>query len=176
MLHQARVILALFALGAAPSELHPVTDKTFDDVVLKPHEGKAVLVAFWASYCEPCLRELPALLAMRPQVRKAGGDIVLVNVDGAGDTAQIKKVLKQKHIKAFDGLQVQNEDPQPFIDHVDTRWMGEVPFAAVYGKDGKLAQTFSGEQKPEDLKRALAAASAPSPAAPSRPAPPPPGK
>jgi len=151
------LILALAAANPAGVTLKPVDDKTFNDVVLKAHKGKPVLVSFWASYCVPCLAELPKLLEMRPAIQKAGGDIVLVNVDQPGHPEAIVKVLAGKGIKDLDSLQVSNDDPQPFIDKIDKNWMGEVPFAALYGKDGTLKKTLSGEQKPEDLKKAIEA-------------------
>ena len=155
MLHQAYLILALASAGGSGVVLKPVSDKDFAHVVLEAHKGKPVLVSFWASYCVPCLAELPKLVEMRPAVQKAGGDIVLVNVDQPGHPEQIEKALKAKGITALDSLQVSNDDPQPFIDMIDKKWMGEVPFAAIYGKDGKLVKTMSGEQKPEDLKKAI---------------------
>jgi len=159
MLHQTYLIALLALANAAPPpDLAPVTDKTFNDVVIKPHKGQAVLVSFWASYCIPCLGELPKLIEMKKDMQKKGGDVVLINVDAPGHNDQIKKILAQKGIAAFPSYQVSNEDPQPFIDLIDKKWMGEVPFAVVYGKDGTQKQTLSGEQKPETLQAALVAA------------------
>lgn len=171
MLHQARLtLLALVtataafaaeprpAAKAAPAQrvtLSPVTDRDFSAKVLGPRKGKAVLVSFWASYCAPCLGELPALIAMKKTVQKKGGDIVFVNVDPPGDPAQIHKVLARQNLPAFESFQVMNEDPQPFIDAVDKKWMGEVPYAAVFGRDGALRLGLSGEQTAAELQRAI---------------------
>lgn len=143
------------AAPAARVTLSPVTDKDFTEKVLGARKGKAVLVSFWASYCAPCLSELPALLKMKKEVQKRGGDIVLVNVDPPGDPAQIQKVIAAKKLPAFESLQVMNEDPQHFIDAVDKKWMGEVPYAAVFGKDGTLKKGLSGEQTVAELQKAL---------------------
>lgn len=169
MLHQARLILAVGLLAgplvstlvATPARaadvvtLAPVTDKDYAAKVLQARKGKAVLVQFWASYCTPCLAEIPALLEVQKRVQKRGGDVVFVSVDPPGDPAQIQKVAALKKLPPFASLQVANDDPQHFIDAVDKKWMGEVPFAAVYGKDGKLRKTLSGEQKVQDLEKAL---------------------
>jgi thiol-disulfide isomerase/thioredoxin len=132
-----------------------VNDKDFVEKVLAPRKGKAVLVSFWASYCQPCLEELPALLDAKKRVQKKGGDIVVVNVDPPGENGPIQKIAERRKFPAFETLQVENEDPQPFIDAIDKKWGGEVPFAVVYGKDGALKKTFSGEQKIADLEAAL---------------------
>lgn len=171
MFHQARLILVagLFvttsALAGEPAPvvkdtvaLTPVNDKDYAQKVLAPRKGKAVLVSFWASYCLPCLGEMPALMELKKSMQKKGGDVVFVNVDPPGDPAQIQKIAAQKKLPKFDSWTVSNDDPQPFIDAVDKKWMGEVPFAAIYGKDGTLKTTLSGEQKVADLEKALAEA------------------
>ena len=138
--------------------LSPVNDKDYASKVVTPRKGKAVLVSFWASYCVPCLGEIPALLELKKTMAKKGAEIVLVNVDPPNDPAQIQRVAAQKKLPKFDSFIVSNDDPQPFIDAVDKKWMGEVPFAAIYGKDGMLKKTLSGEQKVSDLEKALSEA------------------
>jgi thiol-disulfide isomerase/thioredoxin len=43
--------------------------------------GKVVLVDFWASWCEPCKKELPLLDKLAPKLRARGVEIVAVNID-----------------------------------------------------------------------------------------------
>lgn len=131
---------------AASVTIRPVSDKDFVDVVLKPRKGKVVLVSFWASYCAPCLEELPGLFQLKSRLAGKGAEIVVVNVDPPGQAEQIRKIARTRGYPAFETLQVTNEDPQLFIDAVDKSWGGEVPFAVVYGRDGARKKTLSGEQ------------------------------
>src|ERR1700761_1673454 len=43
--------------------------------------GKAVLLDFWASWCEPCKKELPLLSKLAPRLKQKGIEIVAVNID-----------------------------------------------------------------------------------------------
>lgn len=43
--------------------------------------GKVVLLDFWASWCEPCKKELPILAKMAPRLKTKGIEIVAVNID-----------------------------------------------------------------------------------------------
>lgn len=59
-------------------------------------EGKPLLVNLWATWCPPCLAEMPALVEVHETVRNAGGELVGVNLDMLDErfdlTDQIKKV------------------------------------------------------------------------------------
>src|ERR1700760_4084650 len=43
--------------------------------------GKGVRFDFWASWCEPCKKELPLLSKLAPKLRDKGVEIVTVNID-----------------------------------------------------------------------------------------------
>jgi len=56
-------------------------------VKLSSLRGKVVLVDFWASWCEPCKKELPLLSKMAARLRARGIEIVTVNIDDSRDKA-----------------------------------------------------------------------------------------
>lgn len=70
--------------------------KKFD---LKSLQGKAVIVDFWASWCEPCKLELPALEKIFRKYQKQGLIVVGVNVDD--DVKEAKAFLKSSPV-SFD--------------------------------------------------------------------------
>ncbi len=52
-----------------------------ETVKLSALRGKVVLVDFWASWCEPCKRELPLLGKMAAKLKPRGVEIVTINID-----------------------------------------------------------------------------------------------
>jgi thiol-disulfide isomerase/thioredoxin len=57
-------------------------------------EGKVVVVNFWASWCTPCVRELPALERLKDRLEASGGVVLAVN---AGESlSQIRRFLKRR--------------------------------------------------------------------------------
>jgi thiol-disulfide isomerase/thioredoxin len=50
--------------------------------------GKVVLLDFWASWCEPCKKELPALAALAARLRPRGVEVVTVNIDKVQKNAE----------------------------------------------------------------------------------------
>ena len=170
MLHQAHLIVALAlaaaepaavpsspAPGAAASAFAPVTDKTFASVALAPHKGKIVVVNFWASYCAPCLDEIP----MFSRVLAAEKDLALVFVSAdAPQTAERARQILLKRKITIPSLLVQNEDPEPFIRAVDPGWSGQVPYTVFYGPTGNVLFALDGEQSEGELRAAIAKAKA----------------
>ena len=45
------------------------------------HRGRIILLDFWASWCTPCRKELPALQTLQEEEGESGLDVVTVNVD-----------------------------------------------------------------------------------------------
>jgi len=58
---------------------------------LREFAGKPVLVHFWASWCPPCLPELPQIIAFAAQMESKGWQILAVSTDK--DWASVKKAL-----------------------------------------------------------------------------------
>jgi len=54
-----------------------------DDKVhsLADYKGKWVIVNYWATWCPPCLEEIPDLIKFHEQHRKQGGDAVVLGID-----------------------------------------------------------------------------------------------
>ncbi len=145
-------------------ELLPVTPAEYVSKVVAPHKGRVVVVSFWASYCGPCLVEMPMLVALAAERRDI--DVVLVSTDPKEWREKAVAIAKKKAMPAKGAPAVplfwaDSDDPQPFIDIVDKQWAGEMPFTVVYGADGVRAVSLSGEQSKEQMLAAIAKATAP---------------
>lgn len=60
-------------------------DRDGESVDLAAHRGKVVIVTFWASWCGPCLRELPVLDSLQKQVGNKWVQVIAVNVKDSND-------------------------------------------------------------------------------------------
>jgi peroxiredoxin len=57
-------------------------------VKLSAMRGKVVLVDFWASWCEPCKKELPLLGKMAARLKDRGIEVVTINIDDRKENAE----------------------------------------------------------------------------------------
>jgi thiol-disulfide isomerase/thioredoxin len=144
----------------ATTDFLPVDDKTWNATV-QAHHGKVLLVNFWASYCLPCLEEMPDLLALAKK-NAATLDVVFVNTDDPGSTAHVQAVLRRRKIvlPSSSSLAVVAADPTRFIQAIDPQWQGEVPATVLYTVDGKRHDTLIGQHSAAEIDAAIAAARA----------------
>src|SRR5579859_1389331 len=68
-----------------PSIGNPAPDFTIQDsdrsVTLSQLRGKIVVLNFWATWCPPCIEEMPSLVEMQRRMKAKGVTVVAVSVD-----------------------------------------------------------------------------------------------
>ncbi len=81
------ILSPIFAYGARPIEPYTGDNKTFTLVDLKDekhtladYHGKVILINFWASWCPPCIYELPELTRLHEQLADQPFEILALNV------------------------------------------------------------------------------------------------
>lgn len=109
--------------------------------------GKWVLVHYWASWCEHCLSEIPALNQFYEKYKHK--DVVLFALNYDLLPQEQAYLLSQKHRIQFPIL---THDPADALDLGDIRG---VPVTFVFNPEGKLTATLYGEQTVGSLKKAI---------------------
>ncbi len=76
-------------LQAAPPMTQPLTDEDGAIFTLDNLQGRPLLINFWASWCTPCIAEMPSLQKAAEQLHPDGIDVLLISLDRGG----VKKAL-----------------------------------------------------------------------------------
>jgi len=122
--------------------------------LLASHRGKVVLVSFWATWCEPCRREMPALVAIEGKLRQQGLVLITISADEAEQTAAAAELLGE-HRAPHPWYLKQPVDDDAFVRAVSAAWRGGLPALFLYDREGKLAGSFLGETEMATIEGAV---------------------
>jgi thiol-disulfide isomerase/thioredoxin len=116
---------------------------------LASFKGKPVVVNFWASWCGPCVKEMPTLAAMHREYEKRGITFIGLGVDSEKNVnAFLQKVPVDYpiYIAGFGGADL----ARSFGNNA-----GALPFTVVIDSKGVIRSTKLGEVDPKELKATL---------------------
>jgi peroxiredoxin len=97
---------------------------------LSEHRGKVVMINFWATWCPPCLEEMPAMERLHRRHQDTGFTLVAVSVDT--DPAKVTPFLTAQKLTFPIGL-------DPRMDLANSYSVRALPSSFIVGRDGNLA-------------------------------------
>ena len=62
---------------------------------LAQYQGQVVLVQFWATYCPPCVKEMPSMNKLQDKLEKAGVPFKILAIDMAETRAEVEAFVKR---------------------------------------------------------------------------------
>lgn len=108
-------------------------------------KGRVVLVNFWATWCVPCREEFPLLSRLQVRHREAGLTVLGVSTDFEKAKPAVETFLREQKPSFPNYRKKSGGDDQKFIEAVDSKWGGELPFSVLYDRAGRKVRVFSGE-------------------------------
>ena len=109
---------------AVPGLLQKVTtDKKADETLY--------VVNFWATWCMPCVKELPYFEAVNKKYADKNVKVMLVSLDFLSDSVRVKKFAEFKKLQS-EVYQLNAGNPNDWIDKFDTSWDGAIPVTIMY--------------------------------------------
>jgi thiol-disulfide isomerase/thioredoxin len=133
----------------------PLIDLAGYNQVLAKFKGKPLLVTFWATWCEPCRDEYPMIVELAKQYAPQGLAVYGVSLDDDSDMHLVRHFLAQNRPEFKNYRQKPGIDVDAFYHGVNPAWSGTMPETIFYGRDGKIAGHFVGEQPRAAFEQAI---------------------
>jgi thiol:disulfide interchange protein len=142
-------------LSGAQSDLSslPITSLDGTAIDTATLQGKVVVVDFWATYCVPCLKEIPTLNRLNEQFADRGVVVLGVSMDVDGGAPLVQSFLKQHPMKYRVAL---GSEKTTDLFHVS-----QLPTTVVFDRRGKTLQRFEGYTPADALESIVGQASRP---------------
>jgi len=111
--------------------------------------GRVVLVNFWATWCRPCLEEIPALMELETQLRDSGFSLVAVSLDEPDGAESLVRPFMEKWFPGFTSFLSIERDRDDMVSVIDAAWNEILPTSYLVARDGSIAERIQGKNSAE---------------------------
>lgn len=136
--------------GSKPSEIGKAApDFTIQDsdhtVSLSEYRGKIVVLNFWATWCPPCVEEMPSLVELQRRMHEEGKDVVVLAVSVDDDGDDYHKFLKDHGIDLLTVREAGERTDKGVLAPVSERYGTiKVPETYIIDRNGMILRKFIG--------------------------------
>ncbi len=142
------------AAGAdEPQQLTAITADGFRDVLAatRANGEPVVLINFWATWCKPCLDEIPIFLGLQKKYGAQGFRFVAVSLDEIETMDSTVLPFMQKWFPEFYSYISVEYDMDDMVSVIDNGWNEVLPTSYVFARDGSLSERLQGKYTAEEF-------------------------
>lgn len=144
---------ALAEIESKPVDVQPaIADQL--KALRKNGTGKLLLVNFWATWCAPCVQEMPELQTMYRMYGHRAFDLVTVSINYPDEREGVLKRLSELHATTRN-LMLGSTDIYALLGAFDPEWNAAVPYTMLIRPNGEVAYKKQAPVDPLELKRAI---------------------
>lgn len=163
------VLAAVASFGQAPplrpALLNPKTVEAISAEELRQliahHTGKSdksgqvILVNFWATWCAPCVKEIPELMKLEEKYKTRGLKLIAVSMDEPEELEANVKPFVAKRFPGFVSYLCRESDHDKFASVIDPAWNEIMPTNFLLDRTGKLRATLTGGKSLAEFEAAI---------------------
>jgi thiol-disulfide isomerase/thioredoxin len=112
------------------------------------------VINFWATWCKPCVEELPSFENCNQEYKNGKFKMLLVNLDfNSRVNTSVKAFITRKNLQS-EIIHINETDPNNWINKVDSSWSGAIPATTFY-KNGQKIYFKEGSLNEKELKEQI---------------------
>ncbi len=113
-------------------------------------QGKVLLVNFWATWCPPCVSEMPELVALQNDLASKNLQVIGIGIDSPSNIREFAEKHQITYPLLLGGLEGSD------LSRQFGNQSGGLPFTILIGADGSVRKTYMGRLDMEKVRADLA--------------------
>lgn len=135
----------LFSLNLLSQDIRVLNYKELNQYIEKDLKEDIIVVNFWATWCKPCVQELPVFEKINKEYKDKQLKVLLVSLDFSDEIEKrLIPFLNKRKIEST-VLLLDDPDTDTWINKVDKNWEGDIPYTMVIHKQENIIKRHSGE-------------------------------
>jgi len=146
-------------LGSATASMADTPARAIDGpgfkAALQAERGSVLVVNLWATWCTPCLREVPDLLTLADEFESKGVKLIGVSVDDPSPGAAVVEQFRKKYFPAFVTFARNGPQMDELASVIDPSWNEVVPTTYILDRQGKVVKRIQGKKSLAEFREAV---------------------
>lgn len=122
---------------------------------VKGSSDETVVVNFWATWCAPCVKELPYFQQLHEKYSSSSVKVMLVSLDGKPALENKVRPFVGRSGMTADFFLLDETNQQEYIDRIDPSWSGALPATLIVNPGTEKRVFIEGEVTLSQLEEAL---------------------
>jgi len=122
--------------------------------LIRNNTGKVRLINIWASWCGPCITEMPDLVIIDRMYRGRPFELVTISADKMERKTEALRILKEKQASNRNYI-FSKENVYELIEAVDPEWQGALPYTLLIEPGGKIIYRKQDTIDPLQMKKLI---------------------
>jgi peroxiredoxin len=117
---------------------------------LAQFQGKGLVLNFWATWCAPCVQEMPELSGLQAELTPKHVQLLGIGIDSPSNIAEFAakyKIAYPLYVAGMSGTELSRQLGNA---------AGGLPFTVLIGRDGQVKKTYLGRLKLSELRADIA--------------------
>lgn len=122
--------------------------------LLKNNTKKVRLINVWATWCGPCVNELPEFVKINHMYKNRDFEFITISADKPDKKERALEILKKKYVSATNYI-FDSDDTYKLIEAIDPKWQGALPYTLIIEPNGKVLYAKQDAIKPLEIKKII---------------------